>query len=37
MGWSSVASSKTYEHADAQVMREMREALQSIAGVLELG
>lgn len=37
MGWSSVASSKTYEHIDAQRMKEMREALQGVAGVLELG
>ncbi|MFL6061255.1 MAG: tyrosine-type recombinase/integrase [Marmoricola sp.] len=37
MGWSSVASSKTYEHVDALRMREMREALQGVAGVLELG
>lgn len=36
MGWSSVASGKAYEHVDAAVMKEMRDALQSVAGVLEL-
>lgn len=37
MGWSSVASSKNYEHIDEQKMREMRDALQQVAATLELG
>lgn len=37
MGWSSVASGKNYEHIDAKKMREMRDALQQVATVLELG